>query len=145
MQKVKINICDFLSPGVSSLNPSRYEAVFYGALALVLVAWILFENTILHLMMVKKLSASMKRTGEITMLENDVRYLQLSDVRIPLIFVSLIPFHLDFLFQISSITGIDMVNKLEVCILIHAICMTYISYMLMVVILNLYNSSNYVY
>ncbi|KAJ6298555.1 hypothetical protein OIU76_019669 [Salix suchowensis] len=38
-----------------------YEAVFYGALALVLVAWILFENTILHLMMVKKLSASMKR------------------------------------------------------------------------------------
>ncbi|KAJ6775721.1 PHOSPHATIDYLINOSITOL GLYCAN CLASS N [Salix koriyanagi] len=66
-----------------------YEAVFYGALALVLVAWILFENTILHLMMAKKLSASMKRTGEITMLENDVRYLQLSDVRIPLIFLIL--------------------------------------------------------
>lgn len=66
-----------------------YEAVFYGALALVLVAWILFENTILHLTKVTKLSASMKRTGEKTMLENDVRYLQLSDVRIPLIFLIL--------------------------------------------------------
>lgn len=66
-----------------------YEAVFYGALALVLVAWILFENTILHLTKVAKLSASMKRTGEKTMLENDVRYLQLSDVRIPLIFLIL--------------------------------------------------------
>jgi hypothetical protein len=65
----------------------------------------------------------MKRTGEKTMLENDVRYLQLSDVRIPLIFVSLIPFHLDFLFQISSIIEIDMVNKYEVDILIHAMCM----------------------
>lgn len=63
-----------------------YEAVFYGALALVLVAWILFENTILHLTKVAKLSAS---TGEKTMLENDVRYLQLSDVRIPLIFLIL--------------------------------------------------------
>jgi hypothetical protein len=70
-----------------------------------------------------KRTASMKRTGEKTMLENDVRYLQLSDVRIPLIFVSLIPFHLDFLFQISSIIGIDMVNKHEVDIPIHAMCM----------------------
>jgi hypothetical protein len=65
----------------------------------------------------------MKRTGEKTMLENDVRYLQLSDVRIPLIFVSLIPFHLDFLFQISSIIEIDTVNKHEVDIPIHAMCM----------------------
>lgn len=88
-----------------------------------LVAWILFENTILHLTKVAKLSASMKRTGEKTMLENDVRYLQLSDVRIPLIFVSLIPFHLDFLFQISSIIEIDTVNKHEVDIPIHAMCM----------------------
>ncbi|CAK7328074.1 unnamed protein product [Dovyalis caffra] len=63
-----------------------YEAVFYGALALVLMAWILFENTILHLTKVKKLSASLKNTREKAMLENDVRYLQLSDVRIPLIF-----------------------------------------------------------
>lgn len=125
MQKVKIHIYDFLSLGAFSWNPSRYEAVFYGALALVLVAWILFENTILHLTKVAKLSASMKRTGEKTMLENDVRYLQLSDVRIPLIFVSLIPFHLDFLFQISSIIGIDMVNKHEVDIPIHAMCMVW--------------------
>lgn len=65
-----------------------YEAVFYGALALVLVAWILFENTLLCTSKVKRSSASFKNLEE-NVLENDDRYLQLSDVRIPLIFMVL--------------------------------------------------------
>lgn len=70
-------------------NLCRYEAVFYGALALVLVAWILFENTLLYTSKVKRSSASFKNLED-NVLENDDRYLQLSDVRIPLIFVSYI-------------------------------------------------------
>lgn len=61
-----------------------YEALFYGALALVLMAWILFENTLLHLTKLKKLS----KYEDYTTLEND-RCLQLSDVRIPLVFMVL--------------------------------------------------------
>ncbi|XP_057996632.1 GPI ethanolamine phosphate transferase 1 isoform X2 [Hevea brasiliensis] len=61
-----------------------YEAVFYGALALVLMAWILFENTILHLTKGKKFS----KLEEHTTLENE-RCLQLSDMRIPLVFMVL--------------------------------------------------------
>ncbi|XP_002517397.2 GPI ethanolamine phosphate transferase 1 isoform X2 [Ricinus communis] len=65
-----------------------YEAVFYAALSLVLVAWILFENTLLHLMKAKKLSATIRNMEEHATLEND-RCLQLSDVRIPLTFMVL--------------------------------------------------------
>ncbi|GMN42444.1 hypothetical protein TIFTF001_011660 [Ficus carica] len=56
-----------------------YEAVFYGALALVLVAWILFENTLLYTSKVKRSSASFKNLED-NVLENDDRYLQLSDM-----------------------------------------------------------------
>ncbi|XWS44216.1 hypothetical protein CRYUN_Cryun15aG0025200 [Craigia yunnanensis] len=66
-----------------------YEAVFYGALGLVLMAWILFEHSLLYLSKVKKSSASRKYLEEHVFLENDVRYLQLSDVRIPLTFMVL--------------------------------------------------------
>ncbi|XP_065878048.1 GPI ethanolamine phosphate transferase 1 isoform X2 [Euphorbia lathyris] len=65
-----------------------YEAVFYGALALVLLAWILFENTLLHLTKVNKLSASSRDMEKLATMEDD-RYLQLSDVRIPLVFLVL--------------------------------------------------------
>ncbi|RVX08780.1 GPI ethanolamine phosphate transferase 1 [Vitis vinifera] len=66
-----------------------YEAVFYGALALVLMAWMLFENTLLHLSKVKMSSASMKNMEGKVILDNDDRCLQLFDVRIPLIFMVL--------------------------------------------------------
>ncbi|XP_024024305.1 GPI ethanolamine phosphate transferase 1 [Morus notabilis] len=65
-----------------------YEAVFYGALALVLMAWILFENTIIYTSKVKRSSASFKNL-EGNILEANDRYLQLSDVRIPLVFMVL--------------------------------------------------------
>uniref|UniRef100_A0A2N9FZC0 GPI ethanolamine phosphate transferase 1 n=1 Tax=Fagus sylvatica TaxID=28930 RepID=A0A2N9FZC0_FAGSY len=68
---------------------SRYEAVFYGALALVLMAWILFENTVLYLSKVKKSSTSIKNVEDHLTLEHDTRCLQLSDVRIPLVFMVL--------------------------------------------------------
>ncbi|GAV74818.1 Sulfatase domain-containing protein/Lipase_3 domain-containing protein/PigN domain-containing protein [Cephalotus follicularis] len=64
-----------------------YEALFYSALALVLMAWILFENTHFYLNKVKKSSTSIRNLEFI--LENEVRYLQLSDVRIPLVFMVL--------------------------------------------------------
>ncbi|KAK7855978.1 gpi ethanolamine phosphate transferase 1 [Quercus suber] len=66
-----------------------YEAVFYGALALVLMAWILFENTVLYLSKVKKPSSSIKIVEDHLTLDHDTRCLQLSDVRIPLIFMVL--------------------------------------------------------
>ncbi|TXG58989.1 hypothetical protein EZV62_016818 [Acer yangbiense] len=65
-----------------------YEAVFYGALALVLVSWILFENSLLHSSTDKKSSLHMRNKEEHN-LENDSRDLQLSDVRIPLVFMVL--------------------------------------------------------
>lgn len=77
------------------LNLCRYEAVFYSALALVLMSWILFENALLHLGTGKRLSTYSTNMEGLIILENDNRYLQLSDVRIPLIFVS---FFFSFLF-----------------------------------------------
>lgn len=65
----------------------RYEAVFYSALAVVLMAWILFENSSHHSSKVKD-SLSEQNTEEHVTIGSDERYLQLSDVRIPLIFVS---------------------------------------------------------
>ncbi|KAK2647549.1 hypothetical protein Ddye_015038 [Dipteronia dyeriana] len=65
-----------------------YEAVFYGALALVLVSWILFENSLLHFCKDKKSSHYMRNKEEY-IFENDSRDLQLSDVRIPLVFMVL--------------------------------------------------------
>lgn len=66
-----------------------YEAVFYSALALVLMSWILFENALLHLSTGKRLSTYSTNMEGLIILENDNRYLQLSDVRIPLIFLVL--------------------------------------------------------
>lgn len=78
-------------------NLSRYEAIFYGALALVLMAWILFENTLLYASKVKSTPASLQIVEDNVGLELGNRYLQLSDVRIPLTFVSdasLFPYNL---------------------------------------------------
>ncbi|KAM5574271.1 hypothetical protein ABKV19_013652 [Rosa sericea] len=61
-----------------------YEAVFYGAFALVLMAWILFENTLIYSSKVKRLSSSFNNMEDNAIV--DGRYLQLSDIRIPLIF-----------------------------------------------------------
>ncbi|KAE8691544.1 gibberellin-regulated protein 14-like [Hibiscus syriacus] len=66
-----------------------YEAVFYGALGLVLIAWVLFENSLLHLSKVKNSSAFGKNLEESVSLESNDRYLQLSDMRIPLTFMVL--------------------------------------------------------
>ncbi|KAJ0098524.1 hypothetical protein Patl1_21939 [Pistacia atlantica] len=66
-----------------------YEAVFYSALALVLMSWILFENALLHSSAVKNLSPYPRNMEEHIILQNDNRYLQLSDVRIPLTFMVL--------------------------------------------------------
>lgn len=69
-------------------NLCRYEAIFYGALVLVLMAWILLENTLLYVSKVKRSTASLQNVENNVILELGDRYLQLSDVRIPLTFVS---------------------------------------------------------
>ncbi|KAK9272720.1 hypothetical protein L1049_003097 [Liquidambar formosana] len=66
-----------------------YEAVFYGAFALVLMAWILFENALLNLSKVELSSTSIKSVKSKVIVERDNRCLQLSDVRIPLVFMVL--------------------------------------------------------
>ncbi|XP_010550128.1 PREDICTED: GPI ethanolamine phosphate transferase 1 isoform X2 [Tarenaya hassleriana] len=66
-----------------------YEAVFYSALALVLMAWILFENTFQYSSKVKDMSLSERNMEELVTIGNGERYLRLSDVRIPLIFMVL--------------------------------------------------------
>lgn len=64
----------------------RYEAVFYAALGLVLMAWILYENTLLYR---SKMKRSSSKAGEDNIiLDSGDRCLQLSDMRIPLTFVS---------------------------------------------------------
>ncbi|KAL3624208.1 hypothetical protein CASFOL_033024 [Castilleja foliolosa] len=62
-----------------------YEAVFYGALALALMAWILFENICLHINKMNKSSSSIEEEN-LVLASND-RCLQLSDMRIPLAFM----------------------------------------------------------
>ncbi|THG19616.1 hypothetical protein TEA_019037 [Camellia sinensis var. sinensis] len=66
-----------------------YEAVFYAALGLALMAWILYENTLLYRSKMKTSSTSIKSVEDSIILENDVRGLQLSDMRIPLTFMVL--------------------------------------------------------
>ncbi|CAN1726033.1 GPI ethanolamine phosphate transferase 1 [Linum perenne] len=66
-----------------------YEALFYGALSLVLMAWIIFENTLLQLTKAEKTSSSAINMDAIVTLENGDRCLQLSDMRIPLTFMVL--------------------------------------------------------
>ncbi|KAB2598995.1 GPI ethanolamine phosphate transferase 1 [Pyrus ussuriensis x Pyrus communis] len=62
----------------------RYEAVFYGALSLELISWILVENTLTYSSKVKRSSSSFSDMEDNVIL--DGRY---SDVRIPLIFMVL--------------------------------------------------------
>lgn len=69
-------------------KPCRYEAVFYGALALALMAWILVENVILYISQKSKSSSSTMAMEDDLVSESDDRCLQLSDMRIPLAFVS---------------------------------------------------------
>ncbi|XP_047962307.1 GPI ethanolamine phosphate transferase 1 [Salvia hispanica] len=65
-----------------------YEAVFYGALALALMAWILFENAYLHISQTSKSSSSTTSAMEDELIsESNERCLQLSDMRIPLAFM----------------------------------------------------------
>ncbi|KAF8092334.1 hypothetical protein N665_0417s0031 [Sinapis alba] len=66
-----------------------YEAVFYSALAVVLMAWILFENASHHSSKAKDSSLSEQNIEEHVTIGSEERYLQLSDVRIPLIFMVL--------------------------------------------------------
>lgn len=66
-----------------------YEALFYAALGLVLVAWILFENTILYLSEVRRYPVSSNSVDEDVPTENVDRSLELSDSRIALIFMVL--------------------------------------------------------
>ncbi|XP_021857442.2 uncharacterized protein [Spinacia oleracea] len=66
-----------------------YEALFYAALGLVLMAWILFENTNLYLSKVSRYSVSAKGVDEKASNENGNRSLELSDARIALIFMVL--------------------------------------------------------
>lgn len=55
------------------------------------MSWILFENALLHGSKGKKFPPYSSNMDENDVLENDNRCLQLSDVRIPLIFVSYLP------------------------------------------------------
>ena len=66
----------------------RYEAVFYGALALALFGWILFENSLLYLKKSNTSLASFEAENGNILLEEGDRCLQLSDMRIPIVFVS---------------------------------------------------------
>lgn len=83
----------------------RYEAVFYTALALVLVAWILFENTLLFLSKREVSSTTSGSLEDKIVLEHGNRWLQLSDLRIPLIFVSRIFSALTALLLLRSFSG----------------------------------------
>ncbi|XP_052194978.1 uncharacterized protein LOC127803025 [Diospyros lotus] len=66
-----------------------YEAVFYAALALVLMAWILYENTILYRSWGKTPSTSIKAVEDNIIPGSSDRGLELSDMRIPLAFMVL--------------------------------------------------------
>ncbi|XP_058187105.1 GPI ethanolamine phosphate transferase 1 [Rhododendron vialii] len=66
-----------------------YEAVFYAALGLVLMAWILYENTLLYISKMKRSSTLSKAGEDNIILDSGDRCLQLSDMRIPLTFMVL--------------------------------------------------------
>ncbi|GJT18008.1 GPI ethanolamine phosphate transferase 1 [Tanacetum coccineum] len=86
--KVNMNGNTMMSykPQVSPCN-YKYEVIFYGALGLALFGWILFKNTLLY---VKKHDSSLTsfeaENGNIILEEGD-RCLQLSDMRIPVVFL----------------------------------------------------------
>lgn len=66
-----------------------YESAFYSSLGLVLMAWILFENSVFKTSKPTVLSASIKAPGHKSNLDLEWRHLELFDVRVPLVFLVL--------------------------------------------------------
>ncbi|PWA93645.1 transferase,sulfuric ester hydrolase [Artemisia annua] len=64
-----------------------YEAVFYGALGLALFGWILFENALLYVKKPDRSVTSLEAENGNIILEEGDRCLQLSDMRIPVVFL----------------------------------------------------------
>ncbi|KAJ0817082.1 putative Type I phosphodiesterase/nucleotide pyrophosphatase/phosphate transferase [Helianthus annuus] len=64
-----------------------YEAVFYGALGLALFGWISFENALLYVNKPNKSLTSFEAENGNIILEEGDRCLQLSDMRIPVVFL----------------------------------------------------------
>lgn len=83
----------------SLLAMYRYEALFYSALSLVLMGWILVECAILNLTEGKDAAGHIESLEVTTINNNDERNLQLFDLRIPLIFVGffLIQYFIDMM------------------------------------------------
>nr|GMC60064.1 GPI ethanolamine phosphate transferase 1 [Ipomoea batatas]GMD33416.1 GPI ethanolamine phosphate transferase 1 [Ipomoea batatas]GMD68812.1 GPI ethanolamine phosphate transferase 1 [Ipomoea batatas]GMD94338.1 GPI ethanolamine phosphate transferase 1 [Ipomoea batatas] len=65
-----------------------YEALYYGALGLALIGWIFFENANLYISKGKLSTNAIEAVEDGILLSEYDRCLQLSDIRIPLIFVS---------------------------------------------------------
>ncbi|XP_010272049.1 PREDICTED: GPI ethanolamine phosphate transferase 1 isoform X2 [Nelumbo nucifera] len=82
------SICLGFAPAFLLLSIG-YEAVFYSALSLVLVAWILFEFSVFCLGKVNISSNSVRSAEDRVIFEYDERCLQLSDLRVPLTFMVL--------------------------------------------------------
>ncbi|CAM8985059.1 unnamed protein product [Rhodiola kirilowii] len=66
-----------------------YESAFYSSLGLVLVAWMLFENSLLFVSKPTVSSVPRKAMDYNANLDLELRHLELSDVRIPLVFLVL--------------------------------------------------------
>nr|GMD31891.1 GPI ethanolamine phosphate transferase 1 [Ipomoea batatas] len=64
-----------------------YEALYYGALGLALIGWIFFENANLYISKGKLSTNAIEAVEDGILLSEYDRCLQLSDIRIPLIFV----------------------------------------------------------
>jgi hypothetical protein len=71
------------------LNLHSYEAVFYSAFAMVLIGWIFVESANLYCSE-ESGSARRRSIADDSVFGYEERHLRLSDLRIPLLFVSLI-------------------------------------------------------
>ena len=71
------------------LNLHSYEAVFYSAFAMVLIGWIFVESANLYCSE-ESGSARCRSLADDSVFGYEERHLRLSDLRIPLLFVSLI-------------------------------------------------------
>ncbi|KMZ72096.1 putative GPI ethanolamine phosphate transferase [Zostera marina] len=112
-----------------------YEAVFYGALALVLMGWILVECANLYLQKLKNFPSQMKDSENRMIFNQNERSLELSDLRVPLIFMVL--FNVAFFgtgnfasiasFEISSVYRFVTVFSpfLMTALLIFKLCIPY--------------------
>jgi len=70
-------------------NPCSYEAVFYSAFSMVLIGWIFVESANLYCSE-ESGSARCRSLVDGSVFGYEERHLQLSDLRIPLLFVSLV-------------------------------------------------------